>query len=61
MISIASGFFYGMANSLILTRMGASLLDAINNGFHMAFIGAAVIATIATVVALSLIKAKSQG
>ncbi len=42
-----------------LARMGISLLDAINNGFHMAFIGAAVIASIAIAVALSQIKAKS--
>ncbi len=43
-----------------LVQMGTGLLDAMNNGFHMAFIGAAVIAAVATVVALTQIKAKSS-
>jgi EmrB/QacA subfamily drug resistance transporter len=39
-----------------LAHMGISLLDAMNDGFHMAFIGAAVIAAVGTAVALIQVK-----
>ncbi|MDQ4073812.1 MAG: MFS transporter, partial [Thermoproteota archaeon] len=41
-----------------LARMGTSLLDAINNGFHMAFIGGAIVSVVASIVALIYIKTK---
>ncbi len=41
-----------------LARMGTSLMDVINSGFHMAFIGGAIVSVAATIVALLYIKIK---
>ena len=39
-----------------LTKIGTANLEAINNGFHLAFIGAAIVTAIATTVSLIYIK-----
>jgi EmrB/QacA subfamily drug resistance transporter len=43
-----------------LTKIGTENLEAINNGFHLAFIGAAIVTTIATTISLIYIKSRAK-
>lgn len=53
MVSIAT------MHSEALVNIGARSLDALNNGFHMAFIGAAFVSVVAAIVSLKYIKTKA--
>ncbi len=53
MVSIAT------MHSEALVNMGTRSLDALNNGFHLAFIGAAIISSVAAVASLKYIKTKA--
>lgn len=44
----------------ILTKIGTANLEAINNGFHLAFIGAAIVTAIATTISLIYIKSRTK-
>lgn len=46
--------------SKLLMDIRTNVLDASNEGFHLAFIGAAIIFAIATIIAVSFIKTKSK-
>jgi sugar phosphate permease len=50
MVAIAS------AQTIVDENSGISSIDAVNNGFHLAFITAAIVAAIAAIVAFVLIK-----
>lgn len=47
-------------HSEYLTSIGANIIKALNEGFHLAFIGAAIISAIAAITAVSFIKTKSK-
>ena len=47
-------------HSELLVEIGTNMLDALNEGFHLAFIGAAIISAIASVTAISFIKMRSK-
>ena len=53
MVSIAT------MQSEALVNMGTRSLDALNNGFHLAFIGAAFVSAVAAIVSLKYIKTKT--
>ncbi len=52
MVSIAT------MHSEALANMGARSIDALNNGFHLAFVGAAFVSAVAAIVSLRYIKTK---
>jgi len=53
MVSVAA------THSEALVSMGTRSLDALNNGFHMAFIGSALLSAVAAVASLKYIKTKA--
>jgi Sec-independent protein secretion pathway component TatC len=53
MVSVATMHSEAMVN------MGMGSLDAINNGFHLAFMGAAFVSAVAAIVSLKYIKTKT--
>ncbi len=54
MVSVSS------SHSDLLVEMGTTMLEALNDGFHLAFIGAAIISAIASVTAVLFIKTRSK-
>jgi MFS family permease len=47
-------------HSNFLIDIGTNMLEAMNQGFHLAFIGAAIISAIASLIAVSFIKTRSK-
>ncbi|HSA75009.1 MAG TPA: MFS transporter, partial [Candidatus Nitrosocosmicus sp.] len=48
------------SHSDLLIDIGTNVLEALNQGFHLAFIGAAIISAIASITAISFIKTRSK-
>lgn len=47
-------------HSELLMNIGTNVLDALNEGFHLAFIGATIISAIATITAVSFIRTRPK-
>ena len=48
------------SHSDLLIDIGTNMIEALNQGFHLAFIGAAIISAIASLTAVSFIKMRSK-
>ena len=57
-LAIMVAWSSGQSEALI--DLGIPQIEALNNGFHIAFIGAAIMSAIATILILLLIKSKMQ-
>jgi hypothetical protein len=59
-LSLAITVALASTHTETLTKIGTANLEAINNGFHLAFIGAAIVTAIATTVSLIYTKSSEQ-